>query len=209
MCAMTAKERKRRYLDKKHEEKYGPFTGDMRGKHGHHARGNANGRSRSRLPPLDPDRVRTRRRESVLKYPQKAKARRRLHYMVSKGLVPHPSTLLCYDCGAPATSYDHYDGYENPLQVQPVCWKCHSNRTRDRGELKGIPHRVGIGYSPERLGLFRWKNYGCVYQVHPHGPWAARLHNRRDDKFVPSRTEAIRHIRQCARQMPARERSAQ
>ena len=154
MCPMTAKERKRRYLDKKHAEKYGPSAGDMRGRHGHHARGAANGRSRSRLPAPNPERVRTRRRESVLKYPDKIRARRALHRAVRKRLIPHPSTLMCFDCGNLATSYDHYDGYEEPLRVQPVCWKCHGKRTSERGELKGIPHRVGVGYAPEDIQQF-------------------------------------------------------
>jgi hypothetical protein len=35
----SAKERKRKYLDRRHAEKYGANAGDMRGRHGNHARG--------------------------------------------------------------------------------------------------------------------------------------------------------------------------
>jgi len=37
-----AKARTRRYRAKKHAEKFGPDAGDMRGRHGNHARGDAN-----------------------------------------------------------------------------------------------------------------------------------------------------------------------
>lgn len=40
----SAGERGRRHRAKKHAEKYGPNTGNMSGKHGNHARGEANGR---------------------------------------------------------------------------------------------------------------------------------------------------------------------
>ena len=42
---------------------------------------------------------------------------------IKQGKLPHPTTLTCADCGAVATSYDHYLGYapEHWLDVQPVC----------------------------------------------------------------------------------------
>lgn len=39
-----ARERMRRYREKKHAEKFGPDAGDMRGRHGNHARASSNGR---------------------------------------------------------------------------------------------------------------------------------------------------------------------
>jgi hypothetical protein len=42
---------------------------------------------------------------------------------IRQGKLPHPTALKCTDCGAIATSYDHYLGYapEHWLDVQPVC----------------------------------------------------------------------------------------
>jgi hypothetical protein len=46
---------------------------------------------------------------------------------VNKGLLPHPKTLECNDCGAPAICYDHRD-YNKPLEVEPVCKSCNGSR---------------------------------------------------------------------------------
>lgn len=46
---------------------------------------------------------------------------------ICKGIIPRPSTLLCDDCGLPASQYDHRD-YNFPLLVAPVCRKCNINR---------------------------------------------------------------------------------
>lgn len=39
---VKARERKRRYIARKHAEKFGPGAGDMRGRHANHARGEKN-----------------------------------------------------------------------------------------------------------------------------------------------------------------------
>jgi predicted amidophosphoribosyltransferase len=51
----------------------------------------------------------------------------RVHAAVAAGKIPHPSTLICADCGAPAQFYDHRD-YEKPLAVDPVCRGCNYKR---------------------------------------------------------------------------------
>ena len=51
---------------------------------------------------------------------------------VNAGVLPHPSTLTCEDCGGPAVLYDHRD-YTQPLQVAAVCHGC--NLKRGPGKL--------------------------------------------------------------------------
>ena len=46
---------------------------------------------------------------------------------IKNNLMPHPSTLNCFDCGVPATCYDHRD-YNKPLDVVPVCSRCNKLR---------------------------------------------------------------------------------
>lgn len=46
---------------------------------------------------------------------------------VRQGILPHPSTLKCSDCGIQASEYDHRD-YSQPLQVAPVCRGCNVRR---------------------------------------------------------------------------------
>jgi len=67
------------------------------------------------------------RRESAkrrLRYPGKIKANNIVNYAVSSGRLPHPSTLKC-SCGKQAKHYHHSD-YSKPLNVIPVCIKCHT-----------------------------------------------------------------------------------
>jgi len=52
---------------------------------------------------------------------------------VKKGVLPHPRTLACLDCGNPAECYDHRD-YNKPLAVDPVCRRCNNFRGA------GVPH---------------------------------------------------------------------
>ena len=46
---------------------------------------------------------------------------------VLKGDLPDVKTLVCVDCGSPATCYDHRD-YSYPLAGDPVCRSCNSSR---------------------------------------------------------------------------------
>lgn len=67
-------------------------------------------------------------------------ARRRVNYFVEAGLIPHPNTLPCTDCGhsyGPGKKrheYDHYLGYgpEHHEDVEAVCLICHRARERKR-----------------------------------------------------------------------------
>jgi Zn finger protein HypA/HybF involved in hydrogenase expression len=43
------------------------------------------------------------------------------------GKLNRPSEHECFDCGKPATQYDHRD-YSKPLQVAPVCRSCNAKR---------------------------------------------------------------------------------
>jgi hypothetical protein len=46
---------------------------------------------------------------------------------IKKGLIPHPKTVSCTDCGKPAFCYDHRD-YTKPLDVSAVCKSCDIRR---------------------------------------------------------------------------------
>src|SRR5882757_2011609 len=69
-------------------------------------------------------------------------ARRRINYFVSIGLIPHPSTVPCTDCGQvwikglSRHEYDHYLGYEaiHHESVEVVCTTCHTSREMKRGK---------------------------------------------------------------------------
>jgi hypothetical protein len=61
---------------------------------------------------------------------------------IREGKLPHPTTLRCVDCGAVATSYDHYLGYarEHWLDVEPVCHRhntvrAYASRREEPGEF--------------------------------------------------------------------------
>jgi hypothetical protein len=54
-------------------------------------------------------------------------ARRAVARAVHLGDLPHPSKLVCMDCGNTATEYDHRD-YSQPLSVDPVCHGCNMRR---------------------------------------------------------------------------------
>lgn len=49
------------------------------------------------------------------------------------GLLPHPSTCLCADCGKQAAVHEHRD-YNKPLEVVQVCKSC--NRKRGMAKRK-------------------------------------------------------------------------
>lgn len=69
----------------------------------------------------------------------KRQARRRVNYLVERGLLPNPNTVLCADCGDSGHSgrrheYDHAWGYdaEHQLRVEVVCSRCHHAREEAR-----------------------------------------------------------------------------
>jgi len=57
----------------------------------------------------------------------RSSAMRLLHKAIKRGELPHPSTLVCVDCGRPARQYDHRD-YTKPTDVAPVCRSCNCRR---------------------------------------------------------------------------------
>ena len=56
-----------------------------------------------------------------------------------------PPTGLCVDCGRPATCYDHRY-YSMPLEVDPVCSRCNTNRgpALDVVDLGRRALRIGV-----------------------------------------------------------------
>lgn len=54
----------------------------------------------------------------------KTLARLAVSQEVLKGRIPRASELKCKHCEGPACSY-HHDDYEAPLDVVPVCNRCH------------------------------------------------------------------------------------
>lgn len=71
-------------------------------------------------------------RMAVSRSPLAHRARRLVLDAVARGRLPAVDTLICVDCGGPATVYDHRD-YAAPLDVQPVCDFC--NRYRGPASL--------------------------------------------------------------------------
>lgn len=54
-------------------------------------------------------------------------AHERVRYRIKTGKLPHPSTLLCVDCGNRAEHYHHYNGYACN-DVVPICASCHRSK---------------------------------------------------------------------------------
>ena len=72
----------------------------------------------------------------------KKQARRTANHLVETGVLPHPNTLPCVDCGhvwkegERRHEYDHHKGYslEHHEDVEPVCTSCHHKRHRGEYE---------------------------------------------------------------------------
>jgi hypothetical protein len=62
----------------------------------------------------------------------KVKARAKVYNEIRSRRLPKATDCICTDCGRNANEYDHHLGYDrkNWLNVEPVCWFCHSKRTR-------------------------------------------------------------------------------
>jgi len=79
----------------------------------------------------------------------RVQARRRIQYLVRRGVIPSASELPCTDCGhvwlpgEPRHSYDHARGYGpgHHDDAEPVCSTCQGDRTRRRGEGRGMRRR--------------------------------------------------------------------
>ena len=59
--------------------------------------------------------------------PEKFAAHKAVEKAVRRGDLPRVSTCDCRDCGIQATEYHHED-YSKPLDVEPLCKKCHTKR---------------------------------------------------------------------------------
>lgn len=108
------------------------------GKHKNHARGSTHYRWRGGP---DPVRRRANAKASAARYPERRRAREKVKDAIRRGDLKRAKELRCVDCGEPAKRYDHYAGYDKPLAVEAVCYKCDGLRVRQRGELKGIKRR--------------------------------------------------------------------
>lgn len=95
-------------------------------------------RDRMRSYKGDPESRRKNAKASSRKYPLRRRAREDVKHAIRRGDIPRAATLACVDCGRPAKQYDHHEGYNHPLSVQPVCNECHGKRSRKRGEHKRV-----------------------------------------------------------------------
>ncbi len=91
-------------------------------------------RVRMRSYKLDPAKKAVINRTYFTKHPERVNARSKVYYAVKTGKLPCVRTLSCVDCSGLATQYDHHEGYDKPLSVQPVCLTCHSQRGHVRHE---------------------------------------------------------------------------
>lgn len=57
-------------------------------------------------------------------HPERIRAKNMVHRHIRAGHIPHPTTQTCIVCGCQAEHYHHVD-YSQPLDVVPVCTKCH------------------------------------------------------------------------------------
>ena len=87
------------------------------------------------LPP-DPAKRRQNAKNSARRHPEKVNARAAVKRAVRAGRIPPIYELKCIDCGEQAERYDHARGYNEPLDVEPVCFRCDGIRIRERGECR-------------------------------------------------------------------------
>lgn len=88
---------------------------------------------------------------SARKHPDRRRAREQVKDAVRRGDLAPVRSLACHDCGRPARAYDHYAGYDRPLDVQPVCFECHGRRSRSRGEHKKAAGRLLDGRTWDQM----------------------------------------------------------
>lgn len=59
---------------------------------------------------------------------QRGRAGYAVRKAIKSGQLPALNgSIACFDCGNPATAYDHRN-YDHPLTVQPVCGSCNKKR---------------------------------------------------------------------------------
>lgn len=67
----------------------------------------------------------------IKKYPERKSARAKVYMATLLGKIPKISTRSCADCGEQAHVH-HHDDYAKPLDVVPLCHKCHGLRHSTR-----------------------------------------------------------------------------
>ncbi len=74
--------------------------------------------------------------------PEKYAAQAIVNNAIKRGDLPRVSTCDCVDCGVPAVNYHHED-YSKPLEVEPLCKKCHVKRHHpSTNELTNHSHQA-------------------------------------------------------------------
>lgn len=81
------------------------------------------GRNWSRRNPEKKQKI---KRDHCNRFPERYKARTKISNYIREKKIAHPSTLKC-SCGKQAAEYHHED-YSKPLDVIPLCKKCHTKR---------------------------------------------------------------------------------
>lgn len=68
----------------------------------------------------------------IARHPERVKARSAVSSAIVAGTLPKAESILCTDCGQPASEY-HHDSYaqEHWLDVVPLCKACHVKRHYD------------------------------------------------------------------------------
>lgn len=84
-----------------------------------------------------------------------------VHSHIKSGLLPHPSTLNCADCGCPAREYEHRD-YNKPLMVVPICRGCNLRRGPAIPLNGSISRLVRRGHAPYRLRLNAYRVFALL-----------------------------------------------
>jgi hypothetical protein len=92
--------------------------------------------------PSDPEKRRQNAKASDQRHPDRRRAREKVKDAIRRGDLSRAKETVCKDCSRPATAYDHYLGYDYPLEVEPVCHECHGKRSRVRGEHKKAAGRL-------------------------------------------------------------------
>ena len=78
-----------------------------------------------------------------------------VQHAVNTGALPPARECNCFVCGKPAQHYHHVD-YAKPLEVMPVCVKCHgATRRKEPG-----------GTRDESRSRDKWLQIPCTLQEH-------------------------------------------
>ena len=76
-----------------------------------------------------------------------ARAQALVQIEISRGAIPHPKSLRCVDCDAPAVEYEHRD-YNRPLHIEPICRSCNLKRGPAIPRAGAVELLLSLGRSP-------------------------------------------------------------